>query len=77
MLVVGCFGVVLGLPVLAFVAVSNPSAADTEQYAVYSAYIEDGLTGESHSLGKRRGTVLIASEATFFGGSNPIRRLRD
>jgi hypothetical protein len=37
----------------------NAAQARAEQYAVYSAYIEDGLTGDSHSLGNRQGTVLI------------------
>jgi len=42
----------------------NPSRAETEQYAVYSAYLEPGLTGESHSLGSRSGLVVILSKTT-------------
>src|SRR5260370_672264 len=41
----------------------NPGRARLEQYAVYSTYIEEGLTGDSHSLGSRRGTVLIGAVA--------------
>ena len=44
-------------------------AADTEQYAVLSAYIEPGLTGYSHDLGRREGLVVIAARTTF---SQPI-----
>jgi hypothetical protein len=43
----------------------NPVAADTEQYAVLSAYIEPGLTGYSHDLGSRKGLVVIAARTTF------------
>jgi hypothetical protein len=32
---------------------------ESEQYAVYSAYIEPNLTGESHDLGDRSGLVVI------------------
>jgi hypothetical protein len=45
----------------------RPSAgqADVEQYAVYSAYIEPNLTGDSHDLGGRRELVVI-NESTEF-----------
>jgi hypothetical protein len=48
----------------------NPDAANAEQYAVLSAYIEPGLTGFSHDLGSRKGLVVIAARTTF---SQPIR----
>ena len=35
------------------------SHSSAEQYAVYAAYIERGLTGDSHDLGDRRGQVGI------------------
>jgi len=47
----------------------NPDAADTEEYAVLSAYIEPGLTGYSHDLGSPKGLVVIAARTTF---SQPI-----
>jgi len=43
----------------------NPDTANTEQYAVLSAYIEPGLTGYSHDLGGRKGLVVIAARTTF------------
>lgn len=49
---------------------------DAEAYAVYSAYTNDGLTGESHSLGDRRGTVLIAARATMVAELNTLQRWR-
>lgn len=42
----------------------NPDAADTEQYAVLSAYIEPGLTGSSHDLDSSKGLVVIAARTT-------------
>lgn len=53
-----------------------PSNPDTERYAVYSAYIEDGLTGESHSPGDPRGPVVIARDATMVGELKGLQRLR-
>jgi hypothetical protein len=45
---------------LAHVALGpNADRANSEQYAVYSAYIEPDLTGESHSLGSRDEVILI------------------
>jgi len=52
----------------------TPSRASAEQYAVYSAYIEDGLTGESHSLGDRRGTVIIAADSALVPEPNTFKR---
>src|SRR5690348_1624327 len=43
----------------------NPDAADTEEYAALSAYIERGLTGYSHDLGSSKGLVVIAARTTF------------
>ena len=41
--------------------VLRPSAerADSEQYIVYSAYIEPNLTGDSHDLGSPNGLIVI------------------
>lgn len=47
----------------------SSEAADAEQYAVLSAYIESGLTGYSHDLGSHEGLVVIAARTTF---SEPI-----
>jgi hypothetical protein len=43
----------------------SSEAADAEQYAVLSAYIESGLTGYSHDLGSPEGLVVIAARTTF------------
>jgi hypothetical protein len=67
---------ILGSAVLVFATRPNPSQARAEQYAVYSAYIEDGLTGDSHSLGDRRGIVIIAADATLWPKLNQIQRWR-
>jgi len=40
---------------LHFFVRTDPHTASQEQYAVYSSYIEEGLTGESHSLGDPKG----------------------
>ena len=61
---------------LCFVFLWPPSHASAEQYAVYSAYIDDGLTGESHSLGDRRGTVIIAADFAVVPELNTVRRWR-
>jgi len=37
----------------------NTDRADSEQYVVYSAYIEPNLTGDSHDLGSRNGLIVI------------------
>jgi len=37
----------------------DSAAAEDEQYAVFSAYLAQGLTGESHSLGHRNGELVI------------------
>jgi hypothetical protein len=46
----------------------NPTPAE-EQYALYSSYIEDGPTGESHSLGDRHQILLIFADTTL--GADP------
>jgi hypothetical protein len=61
---------------LAVLLGGNNLKACAEQYAVYSAYIQDGLTGDSHSLGDRRGTVLIADYATMASELNGTQQLR-
>jgi len=61
---------------LAVLLVGKSLSARAEQYSVYSAYIQDGLTGDSHSLGDRRGTVLIADHATMVSELNPSEQLR-
>jgi hypothetical protein len=59
-------GAMIVVLVLAHMALSpNASRADAEQYAVYSAYIEPHLTGESHDLGSRDGLVLIHVNTIF------------
>jgi hypothetical protein len=37
----------------------NFGRANSEQYRVFSDYLEQGLTGESHSLGSREGLIVI------------------
>ena len=39
--------------------------ADAEQYALYSAYIEAGLAGESHDRGSRTGLVVSDENSVF------------
>ena len=56
---------VLTVVVIHIVLRPNPDAANTEQYAVLSAYIGPGLTGYSHDLGSRKGLVVIAVRTTF------------
>jgi hypothetical protein len=72
--VLGWLLVALAVTVLTALAVHltlrpSPGAADAEQYAALSAYIEQGLTGYSHDLGSRGGLVVIAASTTF---SRPI-----
>ena len=67
---------ILAVAWLLFVFLPNPHRTSDEQYGVYSAYIEDGLTGDSHSLGDRRGIVIIAADATMGAGVNMVQRLR-
>jgi hypothetical protein len=43
----------------------NPDQAESEQYVVYSAYIEPNLTGESHDLGSRSGLIVIDANPIF------------
>jgi hypothetical protein len=48
---------------LHFVFRPNPERAEREQYEVYSAYIEAGLTGDSHSFGSKSDLVVILDTA--------------
>ena len=73
---VACAAAMLVSTGLILAYLPNRGRAMGEQYAVYSAYIENGLTGESHSLGDRRGTVLIAADATMVGDFKGLQRLR-
>lgn len=73
LIVTGCTGVVLVvLPHLCFRP--NPQAASQEQYAVYSAYIDDGLTGDSHSFGDPTGLVVIFANSTMIAQPQSILR---
>ncbi len=57
---VACLALVLlAIPVVVIVLRAESARADAEQYRVFSDYLEQGLTGESHSLGSRRGLVVI------------------
>ena len=68
------FGVcVAGLLIVYFYCSPSSSRARSEQYAVYSAYIDAGLTGESHSLGSTRGVTVILNETATFNPSIPNR----
>lgn len=64
------FGTVVAILSLTHL-VLRPSAdrADSEQYVVYSEYIEPRLTGESHDLGSRNGIILIHRNTHFVLGS--------
>lgn len=73
---VACAAAMLVSTGLIFDSLPNRGRAERQQYAVYSAYIENGLTGESHSLGDRRGTLLIAADATMVGDFKGLQRLR-
>jgi hypothetical protein len=57
---VACLALLL-LVILVLVIVFRAESprADAEQYRVFSDYLEQGLTGESHSLGSRPGLVVI------------------
>lgn len=47
----------------------SPSRAKAEQYAVYAAYVEPGLTGDSHDLGDKRGLLVIQESTTTSSSS--------
>jgi hypothetical protein len=73
-------GAVVTLLLLAYLAL-RPDAdqAGAEQYAVYSAYIESGLTGDSHDLGNRGGLVVIDERTVFpnrFAGESTLNQFR-
>jgi len=63
-IVLAIAGPVLALATFALLQPSG-ARAEAEEYAVYSAYIRNGLTGRSHSLGSPRGTILILSHTTM------------
>jgi hypothetical protein len=42
----------------------NSDRANAEQYFVYSDYLAQGLSGESHSLGTREGIIVIYARTT-------------
>jgi len=67
---------ILVLAGLLFAFQPNSNRAKSEQYAVYSAYIEDGLTGDSHSLGERSRTVLIHADSTMVAELKNRQRFR-
>jgi hypothetical protein len=56
---------VLALLVIHLALRPNSDAANTEQYAVLSAYIEPDLTYYSHDLGSGQGLVVVAARTTF------------
>lgn len=70
------FSVTAVLLVAVAIAFIASSGREDEAYAVYSAYIENSLTGESHSLGDRQSTVLIAARATMVAELNTLQRWR-
>lgn len=59
-----CIGVV-GALLAHLVLRPNPSRADAEQYPVYTAYIEPGLTGESDDLGSSKGLLVIQASTVM------------
>jgi len=67
---------VIALLCLTTLVLLNRGHEADEQYLVYSACIEDGLTGESHSLGDRKGTVLIAAESAMVTELSAFQQLR-
>lgn len=56
---------ILGLFVAHLLLRASADRADSEQYAVYSAYIDPGLTGYSHDLGSRNGVVVIHAKTVI------------
>jgi hypothetical protein len=71
--------VIVGLFFAYLVLRPSPSHASAEQYAVYAAYIELGLTGDSHDLGDKRGLLVIQASTTMSSRSVLFssRHLRD
>lgn len=64
------FGVTLLLSTILLVLIHqylkpNGDHARQEQYAVLSAYIEPGLTGDSHDLGSKAGLLVIRQKTTI------------
>jgi hypothetical protein len=56
---------VLALLVIHLTLRPNSDAANAEQYAVLSAYIESDLTYYSHGLGTGQGLVVVAARTTL------------
>jgi hypothetical protein len=74
LLIVGLSGAILLSAGLLFSFRLHRSQARAEQYAVYSSYIEDGLTGVSHSFGDPRGLVLIGNDTSLTSELSAVRR---
>jgi hypothetical protein len=73
----GVFAVaVLALLLLHLTLRPNSDAANTEQYAVLSAYIEPGLTYYSHDLGCDQGLVVVAARTTFFPDNGQLKQIQ-
>jgi hypothetical protein len=71
------FCVLASVLLLGYVAFApNPKLAENEQYAALSAYVESGLTGDSHDLGSRHETVVIFNTPTFSSQLVKNTRLR-
>lgn len=69
----------LALTVLVALAIGNlPSQRQIEQerYAVYSAYITQGLTGESYSFRRADDLVLILDSTAESVERSPVNRIR-
>ena len=60
-----------------FVIAPNRTKVEAEQYAVLSAYVQPGLTGDSHDLGSPRGTLIILEQTTFSDQAIPKGKFRD
>jgi hypothetical protein len=54
----------------------NPERAAREQYEVYSAYIEEGLTGDSHSFGSKGDLVVILNTTETASDELGLSRFR-
>lgn len=51
----------------------NSQVAKREQYAVYSSYIEAGLTGDDRRFGDG-GVVLVLADASVLSGENELKQ---
>ena len=76
-LLLGLGGVIAALAALRAIwifAMQQISAEeDRERYAAYSAWIREGLTGESHSLGSAEGVVAMVRKPQ--GARTPAARI--